>query len=61
MIQYKIHSSANKLMDDPILVLISLLYNRNISGPKTVSWGTPDSTLKFSDATPSTIFLVKKQ
>ena len=37
-------SSAKSLMVDKIYVSISLVFNRNISGPNTVPWGTPDFT-----------------
>jgi len=38
----RIQSSASNLMHDKILVVMSLMYHRNMSGPSTVPWGTPD-------------------
>ena len=52
--RYKRLSSANKrylgLMSSPM----SFMYSRNIKGPKTVPWGTPDFTWDFPDVSPST-------
>ena len=46
-------SSANNLSDEEILLLISLIYSKNITGPRTVPCGTPDMTLAYSDSNPS--------
>ena len=45
MTRYSTQSSANSLTLDVMLVVMSLMYNKNISGPKTVPCGTPESIL----------------
>ena len=47
---YKVVSSAKT--DAFISLTMSLMYTRNISGPKTESWGTPAFTNAQSDAWP---------
>ena len=51
---YKIQSSAKRRMLDVMSLPMSLTYNKKRSGPSTVSWGTPDSTITSSDNSPST-------
>jgi len=41
-------------MEEAILVSMSLIYIRNIRGPRTVPWGTPDKTFFRLDVHPST-------
>ena len=53
MILYNRQSSANILKGEFMLVMISFMYNRNISGPRTVPWGTPDVTDTGLDVIPS--------
>ena len=40
-----------------MLLLILLIYSKNITGPKTVPCGTPDITLTYLDSYPSTTTL----
>ena len=47
-------SSANSLIRDVKLLLMSLMHKRNISGPKTVPCSTPDITVMNSDDSPLT-------
>jgi len=54
MTQYKTQSSANNRIDELIPALISLVYDRNIRGPRTVPCGTPDKTFELLDVSPST-------
>jgi len=51
IILYKRQLSANTHKSD--LVVISFMYNRNIRGPRTVPWGTPDVTITELDVIPS--------
>ena len=48
-----IQSSANSLSKEEMLLLILLIYSKNITGPKTVPYGTPDITLAYFDSYPS--------
>ena len=48
-------SSANSFIDEVMLSPISLMYIRNINGPSTVPYGTPESTCTVSDASPDSI------
>ena len=43
--RYNTLSSAHSLILDVRLFSMSLMYRRNISGPITVPWGTPDVTI----------------
>ena len=52
IILYKRQSSANTRKGDLILVSISFMYNRNIRGPRTVPWGTPDVITTELDVIP---------
>ena len=49
---YNKQSSANNLSGDVILLVISLIYSRNIRGPSTVPCGTPDETFTEVDDSP---------
>ena len=42
---YNKQSSANSCSGDKILLVMSLIYNKNIRGPSTVPCGTPDVTV----------------
>ena len=53
IILYERQSSANTCKGDLMLVVISFMYNRNIRGPRTVPWGTPDVTTAELDVIPS--------
>ena len=50
-------SSANKQMDDCLLLSMSFIYTKNIKGPRTMPWGIPDITSTSLDKAPSTITL----
>ena len=54
-----IQSSANSLSEEEMLLLMLLIYSKNITvtGPKTVPCGTPDITLAYFDSYPSTTTL----
>ena len=52
-----IQSSANSLSEEEMLLSILLIYDKNITGPKTVPCGTPDITLAYFDSYPSTTTL----
>ena len=47
-------STANNVIGSNI---ISLMYMRNISGPSTIPWGTPERTGASPDDLPSTLTL----
>ena len=47
-------SSENSLISESMSVVISLIYNENNTGPRTVPWGTPDKTGAQSDFIPFT-------
>ena len=47
-------SSANNLIVPDMPLLMSFIYVKNMSGPSTVPWGTPESTGTSCDALPST-------
>ena len=47
-------SSANSLISDVTLSAMSLMWTRNIIGPSTVPWGTPETTADSSDLHPFT-------
>lgn len=36
-----------------MLLAMSLMYNKNMRGARTVPWGTPDLTFTGAEATPS--------
>ena len=50
-------SSANNFIWLVKFNVISLMYVRNISGPSTVPWGTPERTGASPDDLPSTVTL----
>ena len=54
MCRYMRQSSANNLINDKMLVAMSLMNNMNRSGPNTVPWGTSESTVESDDLSPST-------
>ena len=54
-IQYIMQLSANNLMTELMFWSISLMYNRNINGPRTVPCGIPDLTGRKSDTLLSNI------
>ena len=56
IVRYTRLSSAKSLMPVPAerFLLMSFMYVRKRSGPRTVPWGTPESTGAGADVAPST-------
>ena len=48
--RYSKQSSAKRRTVDSIASVRSLIWHKNRRGPKTVPWGTPESTLTASDS-----------
>ena len=53
IVLYNRQSSANNRNGELKPSAMSLMYKRNIKGPRTVPWGTPDWTITGSDEAPS--------
>ena len=51
---YRRLSSANRPHSEVIWRPMSLMYPKNISGPRTVPWGTPEVTVTGEDSEPLT-------
>ena len=58
MVRYNRQSSANSRTDELTQSGRSLMWHKNMIGPKTVPWGTPESTDVSLDFSPSTIVLI---
>ena len=56
-IRYREVSSANRRMHEPISLTISLIYIKNIRGPRIDAWGTPARTLLKSETPSSNTFV----
>ena len=52
IILYNKQSSAKSLSDDVIFLEMSLMYSKNIKGPSTVPYGTPDVTITEVEDSP---------
>ena len=51
---YRTLSSANRPNSEVIWRPMSLMYSKNITGPRTVPWGTPEVTVTGEDCEPLT-------